>query len=190
LNGIRKICAVADCSEPVAGPRSFYCSRECMNAMRRHKSGKQPRLPELQRFWNAVDRRADNECWEWTRARDENGYGRISIGGRQGGMVLAHRHSYELANGPIPDGLDVLHSCDNPPCVNPGHLRAGTAKDNMEDVSIRERSNTRKLTAADVASIKAAYRGGATQLDLARKFGVCSSNVSYICRGVTWRHVA
>jgi hypothetical protein len=65
-------------------------------------------------------------CWPWTGSHDRKGYGRW-------GKVLAHRHSWALANGPVPDGLWILHHCDNPPCVNPAHLYAGTVADNVDD---------------------------------------------------------
>ena len=73
-------------------------------------------------------------CWEWTGARNRGGYG---IKGRR----LAHRLAWSEANGrPVPDGMLVLHSCDNPPCVNPAHLRIGTVADNAADRVARNRS--------------------------------------------------
>lgn len=86
-----------------------------------------PRLPE--RFWAKVQAR-DTGCWEWTAMTVQGGYGRYIHKGRK---HLVHRVAHELLIGPIPDGLLVLHNCDNPPCCNPAHLRAGTAKDNMQD---------------------------------------------------------
>ena len=65
----------------------------------------------------------NGECMEWTGTRNEHGYGGLRVDGR---LVKAHRFAYELACGPIPDGLDVLHSCDNPPCCNPAHLELTT----------------------------------------------------------------
>lgn len=86
-----------------------------------------------ERFWAKVQK--GEGCWEWQAAKT-NGYGRINVEGR---AIPAHRLAYELTNGPIPQGLFVLHSCDNPGCVNPEHLRAGTALDNMLDRSARGR---------------------------------------------------
>lgn len=80
-------------------------------------------------------------CWNWTACKDKNGYGHIALGGKHGGHVLAHRVSYEANVGPIPDGMMVLHSCDNPACVNPAHLRVGTQFDNMADMAARGRGN-------------------------------------------------
>ncbi len=69
-------------------------------------------------------------CWEWQAQRDKDGYGRIE---RVGRVFRAHRAAYELAYGPIPDGLQVCHTCDNPPCIRPDHLFLGTSRDNWQD---------------------------------------------------------
>lgn len=89
-----------------------------------------------------------NGCWRYAGALSSVGYGSVSVGGGRGGNVGTHRVSYEHFYGPVPDGLFVLHSCDNPPCVNPAHLRAGTPLDNMRDRSERGRLNPwqRQLT--------------------------------------------
>ncbi len=74
-----------------------------------------------------------DQCWEWQGARHRNGYGKIGTGGHTGGTSLAHRVIWAEANGPIPDGMVIMHACDNPPCVNPSHLVIGTQSDNMHD---------------------------------------------------------
>jgi len=89
------------------------------------------------RFWARVDRDPDG-CWEWTGARWVEGYGRLSLGPGVG-PKKAHRLSWELHYGAIPDGLDVLHRCDNPPCVRPDHLFVGTQADNMRDARAKHR---------------------------------------------------
>ena len=83
------------------------------------------------RLWGRVDTGGEaDDCWEWTGARTALGYGRIK-GDRC--TVQTHRLAYELTYGPIPDGLFVMHSCDNPPCCNPAHLAVGTNADNVHD---------------------------------------------------------
>jgi hypothetical protein len=87
-----------------------------------------------ERFWTKVERGLPDRCWEWRAGRDNHNYGNFSV---HSVMHHAHRIAYELTYGPIPDGCMVLHSCDNPPCCNPAHLRTGTHVDNMRDM--RER---------------------------------------------------
>lgn len=94
--------------------------------------------PPEERFWSKVDRRGDDECWPWRSAKNRKGYGVLGITRDQN--VLAHRFSYELRFGPIPSGKLVLHDCDNPWCVNPAHLRAGTPKQNSGDMVARGRA--------------------------------------------------
>lgn len=91
-----------------------------------------------ERFWPKVAKRGPDECWEWTASRTPQGYGKI--GRRKGeSPAIASRVSWEMHNGPIPDGLHVLHRCDNPPCVNPAHLFLGTNADNQRDMRAKGR---------------------------------------------------
>jgi hypothetical protein len=89
-----------------------------------------------ERFWAKVDRSDTNECWPWTAYRDKHGYGHFRAGGRS---HLAHRVAYEIQIGPIADDLDVLHSCDNPPCQRGEHFFTGTAGDNARDMAAKGR---------------------------------------------------
>lgn len=88
----------------------------------------------MERFWSKVNK--TDGCWIWTAYRDDKGYGCFGFRGK---VWKAHRVAYELATGPIPTGAHILHSCDNPSCVNPEHLRAGTHADNMRDKVARGR---------------------------------------------------
>jgi hypothetical protein len=90
------------------------------------------------RFWAKVNRRGPDDCWVWTGSTDPRGYGHIW---RQGRLVPTHRLSYELNRGPIPDGMCVLHRCDNPPCCNPSHLFLGTKADNAHDMHAKGRAH-------------------------------------------------
>jgi hypothetical protein len=101
--------------------------------------------PIAQRFWPKVNKDGPvirpelGPCWEWTAATRGNGYGIIGIGGREGGSGYAHRVSYELNVGAIPDRMMVRHRCDNRRCVRPEHLAVGLAVDNTADMLERKR---------------------------------------------------
>ena len=95
--------------------------------------------PPFIRFYESFDRgKSEADCWNWTGSCSSNGkaYGQIKVFGK---MVSAHRFSYELHNGPIPQGMSILHSCDNKKCVNPEHLRIGTHAENMREAADRGR---------------------------------------------------
>lgn len=147
------------------------------------------------RFWSKVNRRAPDECWEWTGTKlHGQGYGRAIINKRD---LLAHRVSYELAFGEIPKDMCVLHRCDNPACVNPRHLFLGTRVENNTDKMLKGRASrlfgnrnpNRKLTEDLVRDIRHRYANGETQVNLAESFGVGQSVISSIVRRETWRHV-
>lgn len=106
----------------------------CDSHYQQHRKGKELRplmvwgTPE-ERFWSRVRMGSSHGCWEWTGAATSDGYGRLNVNGRQ---MLAHRLSWELANGEIPKKMDVDHRCSNPRCVNPDHLRVVTRSQNMQ----------------------------------------------------------
>jgi hypothetical protein len=111
-----------------------------------------PLTPEvIARFWTKVAK--SDGCWEWQAGRNRGGYGEFQIGRRP---WPTHRVSFAIANGPIPDGLWVLHSCDNPPCVNPAHLRLGTPKDNGADKTARDRANHHPEYLISISSVSVA----------------------------------
>lgn len=90
-------------------------------------------------------------CWEWKKAKTAHGYGAISVAGNQ---CAVHRVSFELFNGKIPEGIFVLHSCDNPSCWNPTHLFLGTQQDNMNDMKRKGRQYP-KITPELIQAVKA-----------------------------------
>ena len=144
-----------------------------------------------ERFWKKVDKSTLSGCWEWMAYKLPQGYGRFRVAGR---MQLAHRVSYELTHGPIPDGMFVCHRCDNRGCVNPDHLFLGTQADNLRDMRekgraapvVGEAHGAARLTEADVLAIRADTR---TQAAIAADYGVTQPLVNKIKRRKTWAHV-
>lgn len=101
------------------------------------------RIPVEERFWSKVDKDGPEysdlgKCWVWTGATKENGYGVFHL---NGGVVRVHRWSFEQSYGSIPDGHDIDHRCGNRACVNPGHLRNATRKQNMENYTVLRSDN-------------------------------------------------
>lgn len=164
-------------------------------------------LSPEERFWHHVTK--TNECWEWTGVRKDNGRGLLygvfrtydgpkDKGGRQ---RYAHRYSWELHNGPIPNGLLVCHHCDNPPCVRPDHLFLGTAVDNNRDMNEKGRHGSTKgistnrgannpnasLDETLVRFIRRRYYSeGQSQKRIARELGCTAGTVQSVIEGKTW----
>jgi hypothetical protein len=171
---------------------AVYCSTRCgAEAGRRSRWAKNSSSVE-ERFDRFVIRRGAGECWAWAGFRHK-GYGRLSVGKL---AVGAHRVSYELHHGPIPTGLTVLHSCDNPECTNPAHLSLGTNADNNLDRDRKGRTarglgNGRsRFTPALVRSMRAARKSGATWKQIASRFNVSEPGARSACTGRTWGHLA
>jgi hypothetical protein len=135
-------------------------------------------------------------CWLWTGAAKELGYGVIGLGHRGDGTAKAHRVAYQLYKGDIPQGMNVLHSCDLPCCVNPAHLRLGTLSDNSQDCVARgrhkipdnrgERATWAKLNVEKVEQIKKREMAGTAY---ARLYGVSKSTIYQIWSGRNWSTV-
>lgn len=160
--------------------RNRYCSRKCYHAGDRARA--------LERFWHRVEK--TDECWLWTGRRDKDGYGISGIG-------RANRVAWESANGAIPNGLSILHRCDNPPCVRPDHLYAGTPGKNMEDRLDRghydagEAHPMAVLTETLVRQIRVTYvpRRNGGMIALGRKYGVATSTIHAIISRKIWTHI-
>lgn len=141
-------------------------------------------IPAPQRFWLQTDVRGPDECWEWTGARTDAGYGRIRVDGVQ---RQATHVAWELLCGPVPDGFFACHRCDNPPCVNSRHLFLGTAKENSDDMRMKQREGhgapPPRLTQRQAHEIRERYaEGGISQRELAATFGVHQMTVSRLVR--------
>lgn len=105
-----------------------------------------------ERFWEKVEKlEGDNACWVWTSNINRTGYGQIGQGGQGGKTLSAHRLSYEWHFGKIPEGLSVLHRCDNRRCVNPEHLFIGTAIDNVRDCIAKGRRWHQQIKEKEIA---------------------------------------
>lgn len=148
--------------------------------------------PWQDRFWDNVQIGSSDDCWPWTGGADPRGYGKASVGGQK--WKRAPRVSWELTNGPIPDGLSVLHRCDHPPCVNPAHLFLGTLAENNADKVAKGRCPkgeghyAAKLTAMDVRAVRyAVVMCGAAYRPLARALGVSVQGISNMVNRISWR---
>lgn len=109
--------------------------------------------PDIEtRFWQFVDVKGENDCWLWQGSHNGKGYGELSQYALNKTLkpMRAHRLSWEIHNGKIPDGMCICHHCDNPRCVNPNHLFMGTHKDNMHDASVKGRAGRKPKVRAAV----------------------------------------
>lgn len=162
-----------------------------------------PRTPLEIRFWRFVDKPDDLfACWLWTGAKANFGHGIINGGGNRGKALRAHRVSWELHYGPIPDGLLVCHHCDVPACVRPDHLFLGTKQENNADCARKgrydrvkrpkgSRHGMSKLTDDDVRQIRQIYLDAKPTLrSLAQQFGVSLQQIFQIVHRRSWRHLA
>lgn len=145
------------------------------------------------RFWAKVKKAGKSDCWEWLGARKPKGYGNVRINKK---YTTAHRAAWEYTYGSIPNGMNILHSCDNPPCCNPSHLMLGTTVSNYVDMvrkgrqkapakRLGESNPLAKLTTEQVKQIRGMYiRGTTKQIDIANIFGVTQSAISAI---ILWK---
>ncbi len=125
----------------------------------------------------AYDVDPDTGCWNWTRSRQPNGYGHLTINNRQ---VLAHRFVYERDRGPIPAGMTLDHLCRNPRCVNPDHLEPVSHAENCR------RGKRAKLTIEEARRIRVLRRGGMLQRVLAERFGVSLRTIRSVIKEEAW----
>lgn len=161
------------------------------------------RFTPEERFWLWAIKADGDACWEWIGWTDgDEGYGRFMVDGKR---IRAHQFSWVLHFGPIPDGLDVLHKCDNPPCTRPDHLFVGTHLDNMRDKMAKGRGNHQsyppeyyargerascvKLNNENVLEIRRLRSEGVSMNALGRAFGVNPKTIDAIVKRRTWVHI-
>jgi len=148
-----------------------------------------------ERFWSKVNK--TDGCWFWVGARDSKGYGNIKAGGKRTRTLSAHRASWLIHVGFIPEGSCVLHNCDTPACIRIDHLFLGTCKDNTSDMCSKgrqargERHGMNKLTEIQVREIRDGYKKGVvSQKNLADRYGVRRTLISLIILRKRWSQLA
>ena len=145
-------------------------------------------IDKRKRFWSFVDMKNDSVCWEWQRHRNSiSDYGMLSFLGNT--TRYAHRAAWEFSNGKIPKGKHVLHTCDNPPCVNPAHLYIGTPQDNMDDRTERGKSIGAVLSTKKAREIKQLDRDGLSLGELSKLFGVTKGSIYKVLNGTTYQQL-
>lgn len=180
-----KICVF--CRKPFPRPEAYsatqwelrrFCNHTCHGLFQRKE-----RRAAFEQFFV---RTAETECWEWIGGRHGKGYGQFGNPTKK-----AHRVSWELYRGSIPDGLHVLNSCDNPPCINPSHLFLGTNLDNVKDKMAKGRG--RNLRGEDTPwsivteeAVRRIREDKRSQSIIAAEFGIAQTTVSAIKRRVNW----
>jgi hypothetical protein len=163
-----------------------YYSRRCYSCR-----GKRTALERFEEKYSV----SESGCWEWEAGLDGKGYGKFGV--ETSKSIFAHRWSYEHFIGPIPEGFFICHKCDNPKCVNPDHLFAGTHQDNMDDMARKGRARSGNvgeshhraiLSASDVRLMRALHRDGASMYSLSKRFGIGYTTAKHAIKGKTWKH--
>lgn len=191
------VCSVVGCG---AKRKSFGLCYKHYVRLKKHgtpESVKWTQGSVEERFWRNVVKGSASDCWEWNGTMQPNGYGRLSLGAKSEGSEGAHRISWRLHNKTeIPKGMHVMHSCDNPKCVNPSHLSVGTPKQNTQDMIAKGRKviaspvgndNGKAIINPDI--VRQIRQSNESHAALARKFGISPNCVRGVRIGRTWSHV-
>ena len=172
-----------------------FCSKECNRKVLRKEQLKkyeiylsteteEQKISWLKDHFEKFVIRKENDCWEWSGSKIE-GYGNFN---HRGKIMKAHRASWILHNGPIPESMFVLHKCDVRHCTNPDHLFLGNHTDNMRDMASKHRTGVRcKLTLNQVYEIKNLLKLGVSSMNIAKKYNVSDVTIHNIKHGYTWK---
>ncbi len=189
-----KLCECG-CGEPApiarqTETRSGHVIGKPMRFIYGHCGRVQPKLADD--FWASVQRSDNASCWPWLKSTQRSGYGRLAF---KGSRMGSHQIAWILVNGPIGNGLCVLHKCDNPTCCNPSHLFLGTNNDNIADRMAKGRSvvgskhKKSKLTEETVRQAREDRALGLTYTELEKKYGVTRATLHAAISGEAWRHI-
>jgi hypothetical protein len=170
------------CGGAVKRGASRFCGSGCYSAWRKRTSA----ASTVDRFWSKVKVGGPHECWLWTGSRIPSWHGQMYLNGRP---QYVHRISWEWAHGPIADGMQVLHRCDVPICVNPAHLFLGDQVANLKDAAAKgrfhvPRPRSQKLSPEQLKDIDALLDAGELQVRIAERYGVSESWVSQYAKGL------
>ena len=187
-----KKCSLENCDKKHKG--LGYCSMHYQRLKKGEDLNRVSRAAPLKdRLYSRVS--FNGECWDFTGPLNRSGYGVI---GDNGKYYYTHRVSWEISNNKkIPKGMIVLHSCDNPSCINPAHLSLGTHQDNADDMCKKgrshkpkgEKNNNSKLKNEDVVDICKLLNNSVKKSDIAKKYSVSDSVIRNIEIGKVWAHI-
>jgi hypothetical protein len=190
-------CKYDDCQSKVVG--WGYCQKHYRRFMKYGSPDgtKYTQEPMEVRFWRFVDKRAEDECWPWIGNTNPKGYGQFSVGKKAQGSEGAHRTSWKIHNNQdIPSKMHIMHLCDNPICVNPKHLRLGTAKENTHDMIQKGRKRTvapkgdlNGKAILDEEKVRLIRESKLNHAELGRQLGVSPNCIRGVRIGRTWSHI-
>lgn len=179
------MCSIEDCQKPLHAKglcKRHYQQQWATGSPIIHRPN--PWGTPEERFWRYVEKHEESCCWLWNGNKDKDGYGVLQLNGKS--HIRAHRFSYATFSGEIPEGLFVLHTCNNTSCVNPSHLYVGNHKDNMAYCVLSkrtlkgERNPNAKFTDAVVAMIRESTK---TNAEISKEFNISRAHVYSIRRG-------
>lgn len=140
----------------------------------------------IERFEEKFVPEPNSGCWIWTGCINHRGYGRFLFKGRN---HLAHRFAFVAYGGAEPGTLNVLHRCDNPPCVNPDHMFLGTDRDNAIDMAKKGRAPATKLRREQIPQIRSLFRKNFSYMEISERFNVSDKAIRNIIAGRSWHYV-